>query len=85
MSKFKFPCQLLVVLSNKSLAILHDSSFKEVRKNLKRLKLNQETWVFFSRVMVNIVVIDQTQANIEHSNRCVDNYDSHRNPFCPFL
>ena len=37
------------------------------------LNWNLEIWVFFSRVMVNIVVIDRTK---KHSNRCVDNNES---------
>ena len=36
---------------------------------------NKEIWVFFSRVMVNIVVMDWTNKN---SNRSVNNNDSQR-------
>ena len=39
------------------------------------LNWNLEIWVFFSRVMVNIVVIDRTK---KHSNRCVENNESQR-------
>ena len=39
------------------------------------LNWNLEIWVFSSRVMVNIVVIDRTK---KHSNRCVENNESQR-------
>ena len=49
--------------------------------SLKRLtnKILTETWKSesFSRVMVNIVVIDQTNKH-SHRSKCVDNYDSQR-------
>ena len=44
-------------------------------QKLNFLNWNQEIWVFFSRVMVNIVVIDWTN---KHSNRSVNNNDSQR-------
>ena len=44
-------------------------------QKLNFLNWNLETWVFFSRVMVNIVVIDQFK---KHSNSCVGNNDSQR-------
>ena len=83
--KVTFPYQLLVVLLRQSLAILCNSSFKEVHlirwryiklvvkkfylctwlrnvpetsdeQQLNFLNWNMEIWVFFSRVMVNIVL-----------------------------
>ena len=44
-------------------------------QKLNFLNWNLEIWVFVSRVMVNIVVIDRTK---KHSNSCVGNNDSQR-------
>ena len=44
-------------------------------QKLNFLNCNLKIWVFFSSVMVDIVVIDQTN---KQSNRCVDNYDNQR-------
>ena len=44
-------------------------------QKLNFLNWNLEIWVFVSRVMVNIVVIDRTE---KHRNSCVGNNDSQR-------
>ena len=59
---------------------MYDVLYRNVPKTSKEQKVNflnwnLEIWVFFSRVMVNIVVIDRTN---KHGNRCVDNNNSRR-------
>ena len=49
-------------------------TFDEQKLNF--LNWNLEIWVFLSRLMVNIVVIDRTKK--KHSNSCVGNNDSQR-------
>ena len=46
---------------------------EEQKLNFLNWKL--EIWVVFSKVMVNIVVIDRTN---KHSNRCINNSNSQR-------
>ena len=87
--KVPFPYQLLVVLLTQSWRYkfvvkkfylytwllcrnVPETSDEQI---LNFLNWNLEIWVFFSRVMVNIVVIDRIK---KHSNSCVGNNDSQR-------
>ena len=66
---------------------MYDSLYRNVLKTSEEQKLNilnrnLEIWVFFSRIMVSIVVIDRKN---KLSKRCVDNNNSQRIiHFCPF-
>ena len=66
---------------------MYDSLYRNVPKTSEEQKLNilnrnLEIWVFFSRTMVSIVVIDRKN---KLSKRCVDNNNSQRIiHFCPF-
>ena len=70
----------VINLGLKNFTCACDFLYRNVPKPSDEQKLNfsnwnLEIWVFFSRVMVNIVVIARTN---KHSNRCVDNNDSQR-------
>ena len=66
---------------------MYDSLYRNVPKTSEEQKLNilnrnLEIWVFFSRIMVSIVVIDRKN---KLSKRCVDNNNSQRIiHFCRF-
>ena len=67
----------------KNFSSVRNFLYRNVPKTSDEQKLNFLNWNFFSRVMVNIVVIDRTN---KHSNRCVDKYDSQRiNSFLPIF